>query len=130
MKQGNSYLPTELALQSAAFKKWAEDEGKKKTVYDAKRSEVALRRHDIHLKGVDFDILIASYLINPTETIEDLSAIAKKYEVQNIQSDESFYGKGVKRKVPETPKLAEHLVRKSLAMLGLKRKTGRRFKTE
>ena len=37
MKKDTSYLPTELALQSEAFKKWAEDEGKKKTVYDAKR---------------------------------------------------------------------------------------------
>ena len=101
-EKGHFYLPTEQALKSDAFKKWAEDEGKKKTVYDAKRSEVALRRHDIHLKGADFDILMASYLINPSENIEDLSAIAKRYELYNIQSDESFYGKGAKRKVPES----------------------------
>jgi DNA polymerase I len=119
-EKGHFYLPTDRALQSEAFKKWAEDESKKKTVYDAKRSEVSLRRHDIHLKGADFDILMASYLINPSENIEDLAAIAKRYEIHNIRSDESFYGKGAKRKVPEDSKLAEHLVRKSLVMSDLK----------
>ncbi|HEY2419827.1 MAG TPA: DNA polymerase I [Neobacillus sp.] len=117
---GHFFLPTDIALQSEAFKNWAEDEAKKKTVYDAKRSEVALRRHDIHLRGVDFDTFIASYIINPTENIDDLSSIAKRYDVHNIQSDVSFYGKGSKRKIPEMPQLAEHLVRKSLAMADLK----------
>jgi len=121
-EKGQYYLPTEQALQSAAFKKWAEDEGKKKIVYDAKQSEVSLRRRDIHLKGTDFDILMASYLINPSENIEDLAAIAKRYDIHNIQSDESFYGKGAKQTVPEASKLAEHLVRKSLAMSDLKDK--------
>lgn len=119
-EKGHFYLPTDQALQSPAFKKWAEDESKKKIVYDAKRSEVSLRRHDIHLKGAEFDILMASYLINPSENIEDLAAIAKRYEIHNIQSDESFYGKGAKRKVPEDSTLAEHLVRKSLVMSDLK----------
>ena len=119
---GHYYLPTDLALKSDVFKKWAEDEQKKKIVYDAKRSEVSLRRYDIHLKGTDFDILMAAYLVNPSENIEDLAAIAKRYQILNIQSDESFYGKGAKRKVPETSKLAEHLVRKSLAMSDLRNK--------
>ncbi len=121
-KKGHYYLPTDLALKSDVFKKWAEDEQKKKIVYDAKRSEVSLRRYDIHLKGTDFDILMAAYLVNPSENIEDLAAIAKRYQIHNIQSDESFYGKGAKRKVPETAKLAEHLVRKSLAMSDLRDK--------
>ncbi|MCM2531437.1 DNA polymerase I [Neobacillus pocheonensis] len=121
-EKGYYYLPTEKALESEEFKKWAEDEGKKKTVYDVKRSEVSLRRHGIHLRGVEFDTLIASYIIDASETIEGLSSIAKRYDVQTIQSDESFYGKGAKRKVPEPPLLAEHLVRKSLAMSDLKDK--------
>ncbi|MDR7077828.1 DNA polymerase-1 [Neobacillus niacini] len=125
---GYYYLPTELALQSESFKEWAEDESKKKTVYDAKRSEVALRRHGIHLKGVNFDILMASYIINPTESIDDLSTIAKKYG-NTIQSDESFYGKGAKRKIPDDSLIAEHLVRKSLAMFDLRQKLEDELKT-
>jgi len=121
-KNGCFYIPTELALKSEAFKQWAEDEGRKKVVYDAKRSEVSLRKHGIHLKGADFDIMVAAYIINPTETLEDVAAIAKKYDVPNVQPDESFYGKGAKRKIPEPEMLAGHLVRKSLAMMQLKEK--------
>jgi DNA polymerase-1 len=121
-EKGRFFFPTDLALNSDVFKAWAEDETKRKTVYDAKRTEVALRRFDIHLKGVDFDTLIASYIINPSENLDDLSSIAKTYGIQNIQSDETFYGKGAKRSIPETSRLAEHLVRKNLAMLELKEK--------
>lgn len=127
-EKGYYFLPTELAIKSDSFKKWAEDETKKKIVYDAKRSEVSLRRYDIHLKGVNFDTLMASYIINPSETIDDISTIAKKYGV-NIQSDESFYGKGAKRKIPEATLIAEHLVRKSLAMFDLKQKLEDELKT-
>ncbi len=116
---GSYYLPTEKVLKSEIFKKWAEDEHSKKIVYDAKRSEVSLRRYDIHLKGTNFDILMAAYLINPSENIEGLAAIAKRYAIPHIQSDESFYGKGAKRKIPEEAELAEHLVRKGLAMSDL-----------
>jgi DNA polymerase I len=127
-KKGNYYLPTELAIQSESFKNWAEDDTKKKTVYDAKRTEVSLRRYDIHLKGVDFDTLMASYIINPSDSIDDISTIAQKYGVK-VQSDESFYGKGAKRRIPEAAMLAEHLVRKSLAMYDLKQKLDDELKT-
>jgi DNA polymerase-1 len=119
-EMGSFYLPVEKALKSDVFKRWAEDETKKKVVYDAKRSEVSLKRRGIHLKGVSFDTLIAFYLIDPSETIEDLSTIAKRYNVQNIQSDTVFYGKGAKRSIPEEPVLAGHLVRKGLAISKLK----------
>ncbi|MGG5254813.1 DNA polymerase I [Neobacillus sp. SM06] len=120
--KGQFFLPTEMALQSAAFKEWAEDEQMKKWVYDAKRSEVSLRRRGIHLQGIVFDVLIASYIIDPSETIEDFFSVAKRFGFQNIQSDESFYGKGAKRHIPPIDELAKHLVRKSLAMAELSEK--------
>lgn len=119
-KEGSFFLPTDVAVQSEAFKKWAEDENKKKWVYDAKRSEVALRHHDIHLKGVEFDLLLASYLLNPSETIEDIASIAATYGRGNVESNNAFYGKGAKRNIPEEGKLAEHLVRKAMVLFDLK----------
>jgi DNA polymerase I len=121
-EKGRFYISAENALKSKAFKEWAEDETKKKTVYDAKRSEVVLRHHQIHLKGVEFDFLLASYIINPSESIDDIASIAKRYNYTSVQSDEAFYGKGAKRKIPEEEQLAEHLVRKAAAMDALKEK--------
>ena len=105
-EKGHYYIPTETALGSNVFKAWAEDETKKKTVYDAKRSEVSLRHHGIHLNGVTFDLLLASYLANPSETIDDIESVAKRYGFTSIQSDHAFYGKGAKRSIPEEKELA------------------------
>lgn len=121
-EKGHFFIPTEIALDSPVFKAWAEDESKKKKVYDAKRTEVSLRHHGIHLKGVTFDLLIASYLADPSITIEDVASIAKRYKFTNIQSDDLFYGKGAKRKIPAEPELADHLVRKALVLHDLEDK--------
>ena len=119
---GSFYLPAITALESEEFKKWAEDESCKKTVYDAKRSEVSLRHHGIHLKGAEFDVALASYIINPSESPDDLAAVAKQHGFMNVQSDEAVYGKGAKRKIPEGENLGEHLVRKAAALALLKEK--------
>ncbi|KON86783.1 DNA polymerase I [Sporosarcina globispora] len=127
-EKGNFFFSKDTALESDVFKKWAEDETKKKTVYDAKRSEVSLRHHGIHLKGADFDLYIASYLINPSQTIEDAASIAKNHGYNAIQSDEAFYGKGAKRRIPEEKELAGHLARKAAALMTLKEKLGSELK--
>jgi DNA polymerase I len=121
-EKGSFYLPVKTALESEEFKKWAEDETSKKTVYDAKRSEVSLRHHGIHLKGADFDVALASYIINPSESPDDLAAVAKQHGFISVQTDEAVYGKGAKRKIPDEKLLGEHLVRKASALSPLKEK--------
>ncbi|WP_071396983.1 DNA polymerase I [Bacillus tuaregi] len=121
-ERGSYFIPTHVALESSIFKAWAENMEWKKTVYDVKRSEVALRHHGIHLNGVTFDLLIAAYLANPSETTVDIASIAHRYGYSAIQSDEIFYGKGAKRRVPEDNELSGHLVRKALALYELEEK--------
>ncbi len=117
--KGHFFLPVEMALQSEDFKKWAEDETKKKQVYDAKQSIVALKRFDIDIKGIDFDLLLASYLINPSESAADFAGVAKRHGYTDVNTDEAVYGKGAKKKVAEGDVLAEHLVRKAMAIEAL-----------
>ncbi|CAH0346241.1 DNA polymerase I [Bacillus sp. CECT 9360] len=118
--QGNFYIPAKMAFASEEFKEWARDETKRKAVYDAKRSIVALRRREIEIKGIDFDIFLASYILNPSESVEDVAAITKSQQGIQLQSDEAFYGKGAKRSVPDEAQLGEHLARKSQAIFKLK----------
>ncbi len=120
--KGHFFISTQKALESPVFKAWAEDGEKKKTVYDVKRTEVVLRHHGIHLKGVTFDLMIASYLANPSETIDDVTSVANRYGFHAIQTDDVFYGKGVKRRIPEETELADHLVRKALILNDLEAK--------
>lgn len=119
-EKGNFYIPTEKAIQSDVFKQWAEDETRKKTVFDAKRSEVSLRHHGIHLVGVEFDVFLASYILNPSESADDLAAVAKLHGYPHLQSDQVVYGKGAKRRIPAVEILAEHLARKAEVIFELK----------
>lgn len=119
---GQYFIPAEAALVSEVFIKWAEDESKKKIVYDAKKSSVALKWKGINLKGADFDVFLASYLLDPSETIVDAASIAKSNGIRLVKADEAVYGRGAKRKVPGQEELAEHLVRKGMALVELKEK--------
>ncbi|WP_066050360.1 DNA polymerase I [Robertmurraya korlensis] len=127
-ENGNFYIPTDVAKESSVFKAWAENEAYKKIVYDAKRTEVSLRHLNIHLKGIEFDLLLASYIMNPAESVDDISTTAKRYGFTSISSDEAFYGKGAKRKVPEPEQLGEHLVRKGLVLQDLRDKLEQELK--
>ena len=97
---GLYYIPKEIAIQSQAFKSWAEDESMKKWVFDSKRSVVALRWQGIELKGTEFDALLAAYIINPGNSYDDVASVAKEYGLNIVSKDEAVYGKGAKRAVP------------------------------
>ncbi|MGE7647446.1 DNA polymerase I [Peribacillus frigoritolerans] len=119
-EQGHFYFNGEDALSSDAFKSWAEDETKKKTVFDAKRTVVALRHRGVEIKGIDFDVFLASYILDPAESVDEVAEITKSQGTIRLETDDVFYGKGAKRKIPEEAELREHIARKSKAIFSLK----------
>ncbi|MGG0248171.1 DNA polymerase I [Peribacillus frigoritolerans] len=119
-EQGHFYFNGEDALSSDAFKSWAEDETKKKTVFDAKRTVVALRHRGVEIKGIDFDVFLASYILDPAESVDEVAEITKTQGTIRLETDDVFYGKGAKRKIPEEEELREHIARKSKAIFSLK----------
>ncbi|MED3789666.1 DNA polymerase I [Peribacillus frigoritolerans] len=119
-EQGHFYFNGENALSSDAFKSWAEDETKKKTVFDAKRTVVALRHRGVEIKGIDFDVFLASYILDPAESVDEVAEITKSQGTIRLETDDVFYGKGAKRKIPEEAELREHIARKSKAIFSLK----------
>ncbi|KSU83682.1 DNA polymerase I [Fictibacillus enclensis] len=121
-ENGRFYIPADLALSSPEFKQWAEDTSKEKFVFDAKRAYVALDWNNISLQGVTFDLMIASYLLNPSDSGDDVAVIAKRYGIHDTDSEEAVYGKGARRKVPEESVLSEHMVRKANSIYVLQEK--------
>ncbi|WP_067730537.1 DNA polymerase I [Oceanobacillus damuensis] len=119
-EKGAYFIPADIALYSDVFKKWAEDENKTKSVFDAKKTMVALLRNDIHIKGITFDMFLASYLLNPAENNHDIPAISKRMGKNDVLFDEEVYGKGAKIRVPEQAKLADHIARKTASLFALK----------
>ncbi|MBN8236909.1 DNA polymerase I [Halobacillus kuroshimensis] len=114
-------LSMENAVKSEAFVSWAEDASKEKWVFDAKQTAVALMRHGVDIKGISFDLLLASYLLNPSENNHDIPAIAHRMGETAVQYDEEVYGKGAKMKRPEDDQVVyEHIVRKAATLYKLK----------
>jgi DNA polymerase-1 len=116
---GVFFIPAGLALASESFKAWLEDDSKKKWVFDSKKAQVALKWQGIDLKGAEFDVLLAAYLLNPASTYEDVASVAKEKGIQLVSSDETVFGKGAKRALPDEKFLADHLARKGAAIARL-----------
>ncbi|MEI3606027.1 DNA polymerase I [Pseudogracilibacillus sp. SE30717A] len=119
-ENGNYAIKTEQALTSEVFKNWLQDQSKEKYVFDAKGVKVALLHRGIKLEGITFDLQLASYLLNPSDNNEEITAIGRRLGEKNVFLDEEVYGKGAKRKVPEFEKVSEHVARKTHIIYTLK----------
>ncbi|PKR79259.1 DNA polymerase I [Halalkalibacillus sediminis] len=113
-ENGNYFIPTDVALASDAFKSWIENESSQKIVSGLKQLKVALKWRGLEVKGVVFDIMLASYIVNPSNNYDDIPAVAHGYGWTSISYNEEVYGKGAKQKVPEEETVAEHVVRKGI----------------
>lgn len=102
-----------------ALKAWLEDPTKKKFIADSKATQAMLHRLNIDLQGVEFDLLLASYIMKPSISGDDVATLAKEFGYNAVQSNEAVYGKGAKRAVPAINILAEHVSRKAVAVWNL-----------
>ena len=109
----------ETVLASVVFMEWAENAGAHKILYDGKRTMVMLHYAGIALAGIDFDILLASYILNAKDNSKDLAQVAQEYGYNDVSFDGAIYGKGAKTAVPEDAILHDHLARKVKAILAL-----------
>jgi len=120
-EEGGAFLPFPLLKepQAADIRRWLGDASAAKRMYDAHKAEVALAWQGIALKGVDFDVLLAAYLLDPTETSLELSSLASQFRASPLPADEAVFGKGAKFRIPEPAVTAEHLCRKARAVAEL-----------
>ena len=96
------------------------DERIKKSIFDVKRSRVALMWQGFELRGVDFDLLLATYVINPTNVSSEFKKVALHYDYDDVLYDEEVYGKGAKRTIASREKVAEHAIEIATAISQLK----------
>ncbi|WP_397539590.1 DNA polymerase I [Rummeliibacillus pycnus] len=122
------YIPFEKALESKDFISWLEDDTKKKYLFDSKATQAALLRSDIKLKGIEFDFLLAAYILNPAMSSDDVAVVAKEFGYTDVQSNDVVYGKGAKKAIPEQNVIAEHAGRKATAVFSLQSKLEQRLK--
>lgn len=114
------FLSKETAEKDQAFHAYLEDAQMEKYTFDAKKMWVAFKRLDVEVRGVTFDLLLGSYLVNPSENNHDIPSIAKRYESIGVREDEDVYGKGKKLAVPDDETLQDHITRKAHVVYSLK----------
>ena len=89
------YVAKDIALlQEIPLKAILENKTIKKNVFDIKRTFVGLHRLDILAGGLDYDMLLASYLVNNENNSNDLGEIAHLYDDYSVKTDLEVYGKG------------------------------------
>ena len=76
-----------------------EDESVKKTAQNAKYDLLALRRAGVTLRGLDFDTMLASYVLDPGRRSHGLDVLALEFLDHTMASYEELCGKG-KNEVP------------------------------
>jgi DNA polymerase-1 len=97
----------ELTMVLDRLKPLLEDAGVRKLGHDLKQEVILLARHGITLRGVAFDSMLGSYLLDATRSSHALPDIALEHLGYKAIEQESIVGKGVKavplsRLAPET----------------------------
>lgn len=113
------YVPMNDLKQDVVLKKWLADSETKKFTTDAKALFAALAAIDIPVSGIDFDLTLAAYIVNPSLSFDDVSEAAASVGWNGIQKDEKVYGKGAKKAVPASEEIAQHAGTKAVAVWNL-----------
>lgn len=123
LKVGNKiYVSKDVVLlQENPLRQMLEEKNIKKNVFDIKRTYVGLNRLDIKAEGLDYDMLLASYLVNNENNSNDLGEVAHLYDDYLVKTDLEVYGKGKKQAVPEDGEFFEHLSAKVAVIEKLKK---------
>ena len=87
-------LPPIESPEMAPLKGLLEDPGVKKTAQNAKYDMLALRRAGVGLRGLDFDTMIASYVLDPGRRTHGLDLLALEFLQHRMTSFEEVCGKG------------------------------------
>ena len=87
-------LPSIASAEMAPLKDLLEDPGVRKTAQNAKYDMLALRRAGISLRGLDFDTMVASYVLDPGRRTHGLDLLALEFLGHKMTSFEELCGKG------------------------------------
>ncbi len=88
-------LPRQKVLDR--MREWLEDDSKKKVGHHLKYDAHILARYDIALRGMQFDSMLESYVLNSVATRHDMDSVARHYLGRETIHYEDVAGKGAKQ---------------------------------
>jgi DNA polymerase-1 len=88
-------LPRDEVL--AKLRPWLEDDNSSKVGHHLKYDAHILARYDIELRGMAFDSMLESYVLNSVATRHDMDSVARQYLGKETIHYEDVAGKGAKQ---------------------------------
>ena len=93
----SNVAPLDLKKVLAALKPVFENETIAKTAHNAKYDMIVLSHYDIIVRGLTFDTMVASYLLNPSARQHNLDALAlAQFNIKKVPTT-AIIGKGIKQ---------------------------------
>ena len=123
------YISFEDALKDQGFLSYLRDESYHKYSYNIKAQILSAKWNGIEIKGMDFDLQLASYILNPSLK-DEMKYIGDYYGYSALQYEEEVFGKLAKKHIPEIELLAQHTVAKAKAIYELKDQAIQKLKEE
>ncbi|GFR38067.1 DNA polymerase I [Insulibacter thermoxylanivorax] len=111
---------TLMSEEGRPLREWLEDEGTAKTIYDAHRVHLALAWQGIKLRGTAFDVHLAAYVLDPSQSNQSLGDLMRRFGLPTLPEDEEIFGKGAKFRIPELEVYSSYLGRKAYAISQLR----------
>lgn len=123
------FISFENALKDQDFLNYLKDKTYHKSSYNIKAQILSARWNGIDIEGMDFDLQLASYILNPSLK-DEMKYIADFYDYNSLQYEEEIFAKNTKKHIPEIELLAKHTVAKAKAIYELKDQAIQRLKDE
>lgn len=115
------FFTREVVLHNIDLKNYLEDNKYAKNTFDYKMLYVTLKKHNIEIRNVKFDLMLAAYLINPAFSSEDFKKTVDNFSTNDIAYYDNIYGTNTKMKIPDLEIYAKFSVDKGLMIQKLEK---------
>lgn len=113
------FIKMEDALNDKEFLKYLKNEHYKKYSYNIKSQIIASKWNGIEINGMNFDLQLATYILNPSLK-DEIKYICDYYDYDDLKYEEEVYGKGAKKHIPDVDAYAHYIVSQAKAVYELK----------
>lgn len=86
------------------------DPGTPKVAHNSKLTWIALKRAGVELSGMQFDTMLAAYVLNPGRRAQNIEVVAREYLDEQVVSYEDLVGTGRKKRSLTSVPVEELLV--------------------
>ncbi len=112
----NYFVTDNVVFNNQSLINFLKDENSKKVVYDYKLILNVLKRHNLDLAGVIFDLMIYAYLVNPSYGVGDFKQVITNFITNDLDYYDNIYGSKSKMRIPEIHIYSKHSVEKGLLL--------------